>query len=120
MFFLQRKVGQRRASDPPQPKASCGSKVACALGLILVVFVCASLGLAVGLFVGHSIGKGSSSSADCPTQAPSTTGPPPPPSNQSRQFNWGDMAKGSDGQLFDVLDFFDKEMTKDNIKNNLK
>ena len=113
-FNLQGRTGRRRNSEGQASRTACGAKATCILGTLLAMFVFLAVGLAVGLFVGHSLGKRSSTVPDCPE--PVT---PPPPSNQSRQYKWGDKVKVG-GKDVNAVDWIDDVMQADNIKNYLK
>ena len=113
-FNFQGRTGRRRDSEGQASQRVCGAKATCILGALLAMFVFLAIGLAVGLFVGHSLGKGSSNGSNCPE--PVT---PPPPSNQSRQYKWGDKVKVG-GKDVNAVDWVDDVMQADNIKNYLK
>ena len=81
------------------------------------MIVSLAVGLAIGMFIGHSLGIGSST-ANCPSSS-TTTAPPPSPSEHKGEFNWGDWVNIG-GQTASALDWFDDVMTAENIRNNLE
>lgn len=85
---------------------SCKSKCRYALCTILVVMVAAILSLAVGLFVGQSLGRRAVRGGDEPAPSPHA------------QYNWGDTVM-INGSAQNVAEYFASHLSEEDIRNYL-
>ena len=104
-----------RGAPPPQRCGRC--KTTCAHGLctILLMLVAGSLCLAVGLFVGQSIGR-----RDAGGDATPPTTPGPTPSTVAVEYDWGDMVKDKLGRKKEVMDIFKGGINESDISAYLQ